>query len=459
MEYVLSVIFDYFEVPYKKKYFVFPESTFGIFVTVYFNGVKHNNNVHGCMGYWDDNLNYNNEMLNVKIFEVAKQSLNEHRNDKYINDEHKKRKLNGDTIIEIHLLQKINNNLYKINYDNGYINDLKEYFNNSKYGLIFINENNKKTTYLVDVFENQDWIYIRDSLINKSGGDNKGTFYCYQEERYSCKFIDKNLIIPDITDFMNLYYNDDIPYSIENNKIIYNHSEYVRNIASMIYVYNLDVNNDIKDKIKNSIGNYCNIINIDNHVQSYIFILHMLYIIGKINNCHDINHIQNAIYDKLDNVEVDFTYGEALKILAITKFDFNKLKKHIVKIQNMLYIDINFIFRMNWFVQFIVELKNNYNIDNEYLTIINNIINNIIKYIKYVNIFNDAVETNILAVTFEMLSGLYKLTKNKYILNYSFNIFKLLLKRRNNDGIFTFLDGSARIDITFHVLSGLYYFD
>lgn len=68
---------------------------------------------------------------------------------------------------------------------------------------------------------------------------------------------------------------------------------------------------------------------------------------------------------------------------------------------------------------------------------------------------NQDLETNEIAVCFEGLSSLLYLTPHDTETFYSvLELLKQLNKRRKDDFLFYFLNETARIDITGHVLNG-----
>ena len=63
-------------------------------------------------------------------------------------------------------------------------------------------------------------------------------------------------------------------------------------------------------------------------------------------------------------------------------------------------------------------------------------------------------ETNYLAVAFEGLCAAYRSTKDMRALITAFEVFYNIEKRINMQWLYAFFDGSARIDITEHMLHG-----
>ena len=80
------------------------------------------------------------------------------------------------------------NNIYAINNENGLIIPLNTYYdNNSNYGVIVTDINNKRATYLPKIFkEAKDWNYIKTSLLNKAGIKSTSyQFYAYNTQVFN----------------------------------------------------------------------------------------------------------------------------------------------------------------------------------------------------------------------------------------------------------------------------------
>jgi len=106
------------------------------------------------------------------------------------------------------------------------------------------------------------------------------------------------------------------------------------------------------------------------------------------------------------------------------------------------------IFKMNWIIQTIISFndKPSDTLISFLIKKINDMINNIKDY-----------ETNYLAVAFEVLCFVYKSHNNITIKHKIFFLFFELEQRKNyNNILYSFLDGNSRIDITGHILNGLF---
>ena len=169
-----------------------PNNTFGVFVTIHrdelSNDVNYKNNVHGCIGNWTSNLNtVNNNTYKFDIMtkdniiksikEVAYKATWEDNRKDYFDTIYK------DAYSDYEITFMLND-LYEID-NNGFIRSLNMYYsNNSNYGIIVTDINNKRATYLPKIFEDEkDWNYIKNSFLQKSGiKSNSYQFFLYNTE-------------------------------------------------------------------------------------------------------------------------------------------------------------------------------------------------------------------------------------------------------------------------------------
>ena len=106
------------------------------------------------------------------------------------------------------------------------------------------------------------------------------------------------------------------------------------------------------------------------------------------------------------------------------------------------------IFKMNWIIQALISF--NKIISSELILIFKTKINTILKNIK-------EIETNYIAVAFEGLCFVQKANPNKETISMLFQLlFELETRKNNNNILYNFIDSTARIDITGHILNGFY---
>jgi hypothetical protein len=103
---------------------------------------------------------------------------------------------------------------------------------------------------------------------------------------------------------------------------------------------------------------------------------------------------------------------------------------------------------MNWVIQAIIS--NNKIPSQKLIIILENKVDDILKNKKN-------IETNFIAVAFEALCFAYKSLSNNLLLNKIFELLFELEQRKNcYNTLYTFLNKTSRIDITGHIMNGLF---
>jgi AMMECR1 domain-containing protein len=476
-----------------KKYKVF-----GVFATIerYYNlELNKNERIHGCIGQWDNE--YKPLSLNV-IFNYIKDVSRSAA----VNDTRRYRHppLNTDpnATIEISFMLLP---IFPIDPNSGMLSN-GILFNNEKYGLI-AQEDGTRGTYLPKVFTNNgdelSWIDIRNSLVkDKIGHDNIKDYKFYAYETYEVKttlnnddLLDTLLIgnsfnngqsdskmakLPEhfklISNFFLNNYKKFIPYAYKNGVISIRKSENVRNIASMYDVLLLADYFQELSKLRPIIQKNANY-----YIEEYkndplslrqasAFLILLLDKLNKNIYKIEIDNITRNLYENLEFLEPNFELGEALTALAYIKEDNCNLcdfvKTFLEQERNMPIIDN--IFKYNWHSKFLLALYKTDAIkcqtcNNPKKYVIDYVIllqNNIIKIIKQLflnNNNNNNIETNYLAVAFESLNALQIIVRSTDALKIIDNLEEMLSQRFDkNIGLYKFNDGSARIDITGHII-------
>jgi hypothetical protein len=427
-----------------------PKNTFGVFSTIR----RHNKlqkwpvDIHGCIGYWSNDFSILSQtQLYEKLLSVSHDSMwNDNRKtyfDSIYND------TKSYLEIEFMLYPK-----YEID-NNGNIPKLNKKYDNSKYGIIVKDDNGYRATYLPNVFNNISWKEITNSVKQKAGiTNNKVSYYAYKIKKIRKRIIDilKDGIfgyysIKYYTQFLlsNAIYTKEFPfpYVIKNNEIIYS-NEQVRNIScfneliNYYTLYNDLLTNTQLNKIKNIILSYLK--NINNYSSQALSFLGNTITFFKINN-----NLKKQFCTKLKNsltkAENEFEKPELIIGLKDANCDINY--EEIIK--TIYFDEKSSIFHMNWVIQtfskFNIKLKNK--LIKIFIKKVNTIINNI-----------DNEETNSIAVSFEACSFL--LYNNK-ILNYAFQLWISLEKRRTYNMLYSFINNNeSRIDISGHINNGFY---
>jgi len=458
------------------------EKMFGVFITIkrYQKIDTYPEDIHGCIGH------YNRELKDItpqvaleKIIKVAYDSYNGDNRKNYFGP------LEKDALSEIEISLMLKDSLHEIEPTTGIIKKLNESFDNKKYGIIvFDNQttNQSTATYLPDVFENLSWDEIKNSILTKASiisnnNDNNNKFYSYEIIKLKSTLI--SIILSerfitrkyeDIKKFFNNHYKKFIPYIQTNTKeIIIEESQTVRNIATLAQlrrIYKHDA--EMTQKIIEDINHY--LINKDTNKDITKYSpqeLSFIYLAIEPNdNLNEI--IKKILYKNINKLEKKFERGEVLSSLSEKETDENRFNT-LIKTQEEIYkedmkntfTNEDDIFQLNWTLQFIKSLTSNHmykNNDNviKHLKILSN------NVIELTNKYNDTYETNYINVSIESLTAIlvinkiHKIHVPPEIFNNIFYLYYLAEKRINDDGLYMFLNGNARIDITGHMLNCLF---
>ena len=304
-----------------------------------------------------------------------------------------------------------------------------------------------------------------------------------------------------IYNFFKENYKTNIPYEVsslsDNNiniSVRISPTDYVRNYASysdilkLLKLLHKSSTDILNSKVKNSILKL-NKQFISERRQAYPFLLISMYKMNKDRQFTNfINKIENMLYKDLQNIDtsnidMDFELGEIMMGLCKTfksnKFislQKKKIRKNILinthnKMLNDL-IDKGYnsedIFRYNWHCQTVCQYYNTFfklDLKEKNKSNLLKHVNLLKKYLhQYFNenkLNMDSLETNYLAVTFEAYTGLVNILRqeNKSIVDIILKvekIKKILDTRFTKYGLFKFKSGSSRIDITGHIINGVF---
>jgi AMMECR1 domain-containing protein len=437
---------------------VIPDNVFGVFVGV--TRSKHHaldkwpTDIHGCIGYWDPLYKtLNKHVIIDKIIKVAYDATwNDNRRNYFQHSLYVD--LNAEYKIYF-MLQPI----MKIDTETGLLEDSNEEFNNKKYGIIVEDKNNssQRATYLPDVFPNAKWDSIKKSLIKKASIDNNDiVFYAYNCDIYSMTLAE--YFIKPFQTFIDNRYGNFVPYIVINEIAIVKKNEDVRNLATIHDILQMEefgfsINENVKKSIIDNISYYKSkyVSNQNFSRQSSAFLLLDLFMLNK--NDPYIDTIKNELINQLQSnrksIDNNFELGEILMALIETNTNNETINNELIKITKMkddTDNEIN-IFRYNWFSKLVNSMPNEYKYD---------LVNKILKFIDTYPYLN---ETNYLAVEFEALSTLYNSVSNETRLRIEPYLEKLLIsleQRKNNKGLYEFINRDARLDITGHILNGFY---
>lgn len=446
-----------------------PKKCFGVFVTVkrskYQRLKKWPEEIHGCIGDWDHKYKElsKHKLLNM-IKSVSYKATNEDDRRKHFKSIY----LDSHAYYDISFMLKP---VYSVNISDGIMNNNIKY-NNSEYGLIVVDDNGNRATYLPHVFPNKSWDKIKQLLKKKAGVDKSIKFYAYKTYEVS-KEIYKifnneyiQLYYSGFINFLNNNYRSFIPYMIDSkNKIHIDKKQHVRNIATIndsIY-FNKNLTKHVKKNIVDNLKYYKTLFenDKDNMRQSSSFLLLALYKLNIYPNT--IKMICNYLYESIDHLEEKFELGEVLialnNVCPIKHILLKEQYKMYNKLFNMKQTNIDDIFQYNWQAKYLYSLyiQGYTKISKKsYIQLHSNeLMKRIFKILPKMNVH---IETNYLSVTFEALFSLLPLIQNNrdkiLILDNILNIF-YMLQKRYKDGLFYFNNNTARLDITGHVINGL----
>lgn len=392
------------------------DNVFGVFTTLRKKekDKKYPYGIRGCLGYWsNDYKSLSESFLKEKIKQLSRETAYEDDRKDYFDE-----MLEKDCEIEL-----------EISYMLLPIQKLNDSFNNKYYGIIFDDHHNR-ATYLPGVFENITLEEIKKSVTEKSGGKKSkiGKFYMYKTKTISNSMYNILFSADNINTLENKYINfhkshKHLPYEILDDKVIENKKEDVRNMAVLATLIKIDYDSFIEKYKK---------------YEPYIKKRQAYTSLDMTDD------IADYLFSQLYLMDFEFELPQTCISLSNSKYK-EKIKKIVIDSTKKLnLIKIDDVFSANWWIQanLAYNITKNYEIFEKY-------------YISIIDELENA-ETNYLAVYFEGVSFLLKKTKNEKLKCPQFYSFILLLKRYDTEnGLFKFLDGNSRIDITNHVMCGL----
>lgn len=481
-----------------------PQKTFGVFVTVREN----KNKLYGCIGNFDvrESLTQTSSMKKPELLELIKylsyQSANE---DGRFQNPKKPLVENVNATFEISFMQsptmKIDSQTGMFLFQGQLTN-----FQNDDFGIIYISTNGETTTFLPNVFPGAGWTKIQKELIRKSGsiGGLDGNFFAYTTVKSKNSI--RNTIFSDqylsfymtssVHRIKNLFRKIDyVPYSIRNNKVFKNESAYVRNIATLYDLLRFNINGDIelKELIVKNMANIYPFIEkslslnalqrTDKSLPGYSAVAFYLlcFLCISPEKRKFVDRMKRFLFENIENMEREFELPECLIALcyvasgAEKKVLYRKLKEllaenqmkedRIKKIKQKEIFDSpsdykfirGAIFQKNWIAKYIYTLYRTIGLPDNFFQKkwISNLKKEMILFKTYFE--NQSMETNEIAVCFEGLcSLLYLEPSDNTAFDQVWNLFLQLNSRMKNFLFYFIQDQTFRIDITGHVLNGIY---
>lgn len=457
-----------------------PQGLFGVFVTVRRSASqslpKWPKDIHGCIGWWQKSFSVvSQEEIYGNLLRVASDAVWEDHRRKYF----KSLSEDADATIEIDFM----NQHWPVDAMTGIIQNKNSsgsgtQFNNDYYGLIVTGDHS--ATYLPKVFDSStSWQdFTRDLRAKANVSDSANVkYFAYNIIQYKKRLFDlidqtfmQFLFLPSIYEFVNTSYSihPEMPHSIsKNGHVTYDQTDFVRNIAT---IYDLGVTNRVfgensqlglnettmqimRQDIVQAAKSYDDDPLSKEQRQASAFLL-LAIDEFKMNSLSSTKQeIITRLYDAVAKgaLSPEFERGEVL--LALEKVASSKsdvLNREAAKSGGM---SIS-IFQLNWEAQFVATHGGPMS---RILELATNLLNQVETFAKNREMLQ--TESNYLAVGFEGLSCLYPLLNwdsdlQVRVKNSIMTLFVTLVKRRNANGFVSFLDGSARLDITGHFLQG-----
>lgn len=284
----------------------------------------------------------------------------------------------------------------------------------------------------------------------------------YVYEMQAQRAVSMHGIVDGIVAFVNRYYTDFIPYEVRKNRVVIDKTEYVRNIATMYDMLQLQshfyaaasargIHPSVLQKIQENADYYVEIYkrNPSDMRQASAFLALLLQNISKTKYEADIAQITQALYQQVDDLEPQFELGEVLMALSIVDPKPEVLNAQIDKIINDIVMNepkLEHIFQYNWLSKFIAVYKND--VSRRLFRVLYEKVMDVLPLLTYQE------ETNYLAVTYECLASLALYDNSIEIGNVIDSLTAALMKRYNREyGLFAFKNGDMRFDITGHVIN------
>ncbi len=430
-----------------------PPQTFGFFITIHRSQPlsKWPHDIHGCIGYWEDKRMSKAAIIG-KIPGIAHSSFFTDSRAQYhavhlIQD--------PDARIEISFMQLP---LTPISAN-------RKTFDNEKYGLI-VDSDQGRATYLPKVFKTKNWGEISASLLQKAQVKT-GRFFQYETsvvegklrtifEREYLDWVAQEYLI-----FMEINYGNFVPYMVENGRVVTDKMENVRNCATLCELLDFPVSKNLRAKIRRDIKYYITKSKNSNMQQANAFlIMAMAKIEGKVSQT--LVDICDDLYKNLDGMGAQFQLGETLiglhqvcprikELAHWQKWMEKRLERIDGRVEN--------IFEYNWQAKYLFEIRKDIPAKAHAEELLRRLIG--------MKITAD-METNYLAVYFEAMMSLWGILGGEEIFRSILPVWVYLLQRWKNGVyktqeiknsksfyLFYFKNGTARIDITGHIINGL----
>lgn len=452
---------------------ILPTSTFGVFVTTR----EDEDHLYGCLGNFDMNSIPSKQKILGFLQSLSFESAN---NDvRFVQTKnHVPLEQNVNATFEVSLMQQP---MMKINPQTGeffHRGREKIVFHNHDFGVIYRSNTGRTTTFLPNVFPDGDWSTMLVKLKEKSGtnGPLHGDFFAFST--ISIKDSIRHVLFS--TNYLSFYISesvmtikmlfekvDYVPYMVQRNTVEKNELQYVRNIATLYDLLRFNLTNDKKldELIMKNVTSLEPLIKesmLHGRLMEYSALGFYLLCLHHIDNKNPlVPMIKQFLFQNIHQIPKEYQLPECLIALCRSfptekekKLLESKLDMLITPFKNRRSLQTDTIFQMNWIAKYIYTVHQTIGLPKPFpQEWIRNLQDKMILFQK--NIHTNTTETNEIAVCFEGLCSLFCVSPSNDTMNHIWTLF-LDLNRRRKDFLFSFLDGTFRIDITGHVLNGCY---
>jgi hypothetical protein len=329
--------------------------------------------------------------------------------------------------------------LYNIQPKTGLIEERNEKFDNKKYGII-VSSPRSRATFLPGVFSSEtSWNKILDLILEKANlsPSKKYKLYAYETNEVSFRFYESfgEQFFPAYLNF--LLSHKKLPYMVEKSgKVIYSDNEWVRNMAVLegLDEYQLPYRSMYVNKLLDLFESRPREIR-----QSLTSLIELVDAKKKESICE---------YFELEIDDLEENFERPQVLISILR---NCKKKNEIKIliDKMMKEANRDIFRLNWDAQLLVEASKIWKEFQKFAEPID------LEIYPILESFDKNTMTNELAVGFECLCSLLQIKKDLRSKKWLMKVILLLWERWDpKRGLYRFLDGEERIDITNHIIHG-----
>ena len=430
-----------------------PPNVFGVFV-----GIERSitlphypKNIHGCIGYWQPAFHALDEPTILQtIVSVGQGAAQRDDRRKYF-----KHALCTDlrARIKVYFMRLP---IMPVDANTGLILALKRPFDNQRFGLIV--QGSGAATYLPGVFPHESWQYIRDSLLQKAHADSSNLqnnkFYAY-----SCDIVSIQPMTYWIDPFYQFFlhnYGAFVPYAIENEQVVVDFRQDVRNLGTIYdllqllqygYTFPKTLWHSIQRDLQYFQGRF-NQGTLPAQACAFLLLAYTKFPTA-IQTTDEIQRFLLAYLVEPSTQDMEFEIPEILYALVTVNPKVNGTVQHFLTLIQNEYIDqqqpeLEHIFRYNWYSKLALHFEPSKQLE---------LLHNIVALLELPEFYQSP--TNYLAVGFEALCQMYALNTAS-VGPLLCGLMQALSRKRTASGLYELSDGEVRLDIVGHIMNGFY---